>query len=130
MDLTLLLAIVAVVIALVGGIPGYIEIRNKWIRSAFEVQFDKNNSFACFIDSPGGERDGKLAVLLGRVEVIGKGSSPSFLARVEVYVRCGRRWVLGQQFYPAHFPETDKNGVTKEAIRVCLGSNPKADCLL
>lgn len=128
--LTLGLALLGLVIALFGGVPGIINIRNEWRRSAFDVRFDERNSLACFVESPVRDRDGKLAILLYRVTVVGKGSGPSFLADVTLQVRCGGEWVRGKLFQPIRFPETDKNGITKDAVRIRLGNSSESDQML
>ena len=129
MDLTTIIAILGFVVALIGGIPGILEIRNKWKRSAFEVLFDKENSLACFVRSPIAERKGKLAILLYRVTVVGKGSSPSFLSKIQAHVQCNGKNILGSQFHPFQFSKTDKEGIAKEAICISIGASPKPDRL-
>ncbi|MFA5903348.1 MAG: hypothetical protein WC836_05390 [Desulfobacula sp.] len=124
------LPIVALVIALFGGIPGALGVIDYIKRSSIIIDFDKGNSIACQIKSSNSTINGRPAVLLYRVTITGKGVKPTYLREMKLSVKINGNWHNGQQFSPTQRDENDKNGVTKRAIHIRMEKLNDHDDLL
>jgi len=69
----------ALAIALIGGFPGFLTIKNYWERSNIHIGFDSENSVLVPIDSKDLTLRNKLALLLYRITMTGKGSEPAYI---------------------------------------------------
>jgi len=112
------LSIVALIIALFGGIPGIIGVVDYFKRSSFTIGFDPNNSLACRINSTTAYIGGKPAILLYRITITGKGLQPSYLREIRLELKIGGHWINGTQFAPLQRDETDIKGITKKALHL------------
>lgn len=114
------LSIVALVIALIGGVPGIIALVDYCNRSSIQIGFNQENSVACRIRSESQTINGKPAILLYYMTVTGKGLQPSYLREINLSIKIKGKWISGWQFTPLQRDKTDKNGVTKEAVHLQL----------
>ena len=114
------LSIVALVIALIGGVPGIIALVDYCKRSSIQIGFNPENSLACRIRSEIPTINGKPAILLYRMTVTGKGLQPSYLREINLSIKIKGKWISGWQFMPLQRDKTDKNGVTKKAVHLRL----------
>ena len=112
------LSIVALVIALIGGVPGIIALVDYWKRSSIQIGFNAENSVACRIRSDSQTINGKPAILLYIMTVTGKGLQPSYLREINLSIKIKGKWISGMQFMPLQREKTDKNGVTKKAVHL------------
>ena len=112
------ISIVALIIALFGGIPGIIGVVDYFKRSLITIGFDPANSLACRINSTATSIGGKPAILLYRITITGKGLQPSYLREIGLALKINGQWINGKQFIPLQRDKTDKNGITKKAVHL------------
>jgi len=62
------LAVLALFVAAVGGIPGACQIREYLEKTSIKIDFNKENSVACRIESKEAVLKDKLAILLSGVD--------------------------------------------------------------
>ena len=111
-----MLSLIALIIAFSGGLPGLITVINHFKTSKLLISFDKENSLACFMKSQNKDLDGKMAVLLYRLIITGKGRIPSYLDNVDIFIKKGFKWIKGENFYLTEYNVTDKNGDTAKCL--------------
>ncbi len=111
-----ILPIAAVVVALLGGIPGIINIINHFKTTKLDVQFDEKNSIACYIKRNNNKLDGKLSLLLYRLTITGKGLVPSYVKTISLYLKVNKRWLDGENFIPTEYSVKDKNDVENRCL--------------
>lgn len=112
------LPIIALLIALLGGIPGIIGVVDYFKRSSLKIGFDPSNSLACKINSTVASISGKPAILLYLITITGKGFQPSYLREVRLALKTNGKWINGTQFAPSQRDETDKKGVTMKSLHL------------
>jgi hypothetical protein len=114
------LSIIALVIALIGGVPGIIALLDYCRRSSIQIGFNPENSLASRIRSETPTINGKPAILLYHMTITGKGLQPSYLREINLSIKIKGKWISGWQFAPSQRDKTYKNGVTKEAAHLRL----------
>ncbi len=111
-----LLTLIALIIAGLGGIPGFLSIINHFKTTKLIITFDENNTIACFIKSQNINFNHKLALIFYRLTITGKGFIPSYLNTIDVYLKVGFKWVKGINFHPTEYNVTDKNQDSKKSL--------------
>lgn len=114
------LSIVALVIALIGGVPGIIALVDYYKRSSIQIGFNQEQSLACRIRSETPTIDGKPVILLYLMTITGKRLQPSYLREINHSIKMKGKWFSGREFAPLQRDHTDKNGVTKKAVHLRL----------
>lgn len=114
------MAILALVIALIGGVPGIFNVIDYFNRIEVKIVFDYENSTVCLIDSKNKDFENKFCVLLYRISVVGKGNHPSYIKDIRIAINYKGEWVEGKRFFPTQRKQTDKNGITKKCIQLNL----------
>ena len=92
------LAVLALVVAAVGGIPGACQIRVYLQRTSIKINFNQQNSFACRIESKDALLNDKLGILLYMITIAGKGSQPTFVRDMGLSLMVGDVWMKGTRF--------------------------------
>ncbi len=116
------IAIISLIIALVGGVPGILSVWNYFNRSSVKIMFDEKESLGCVIkNSQKPDLDGKLALLLYGVTIVGKGNQKFVAYDVNVQIYGNGKWYKGIRFYPVQKEIRKKNGQTSNAIRILVG---------
>ena len=115
-----ILVIISLVIALLGGIPGIINVIDYFGRSAVIIDFDRDYSIVCGVKSKNENLNGRLAVLLYRMTVTGKGIEPSYIKKIKLELKSSSKWIGGEQFIPNQRDVTDYEGVTKKALTISV----------
>lgn len=110
------IAIIALFLALVGGIPGIIQTCNHFSQPALSIVYDADNSIGCFIESDNAELNGKLVVILYRITTVGKGSKPVFIKELNLYLKCKDEWLKGEFLRPEIKEVSNKKGEIRNAI--------------
>jgi len=114
-----------VAIALTGGIPGCIAFRDYWRRSSVEIAFDQEESVPCVIaNAANPELNGRQAVLLYEVTIIGAGQSGFIASDVRASIKCADKWIDGEPFYPSQHESIDPNGVKVRGVHLHVGWKP------
>ena len=94
------LAIIALAIALIGGIPGILGIIDYWKRTSIKIDFDHNQSMAGRIYSSNHSLNGKLALLIYRITITGSGLKPAYFRDINLVIKLNNRWIEGRRFIP------------------------------
>ena len=117
-----ILALCGLVIGIFGGVPGFLSIKNYYNKSSVRIMFDEKESMPCFIaNSPRTALNGKFAVLLYRVTIVGKGNHKFVAYDVNVSIRANGVWYEGVRFKPVQRDVTDRNGWTGPAVQIHVG---------
>jgi hypothetical protein len=114
------IALVALLISILGGIPGMFALRDYYYRSSIRIDFDEKQSVACKIKSNTNHLKDKLAILLYNLTIVGKGIQPAYLRDINLAVKVNGEWLQGTKFFPTQINETDKMGVTMKAVHLRL----------
>lgn len=112
----IVISIISISIALIGGIPGLIEIYKYLTRSSVEVGFSEGQSFMCPISSDKAHLNGRMAVGFYDLYVMGRGSEPTPIKNIDFYLKHKGRWVKGTRFFIHKNRGTDSRGETRECI--------------
>jgi len=107
---------IALSVALIGGVPGFIGIIDYFNRTSIKIIFNKEQSIACRIDTSNKILKNKLAILLYRVTITGGGLQPAYIRDINLAIRLNNNWVQGKRFTPKQFDTTNKMGITKKFI--------------
>lgn len=110
------LTVITIIIALLGGVPGAINIVDYFGRSSIIIDFNRHNSLACSIKSEDNNLNGRLGILLYRMTIAGKGLEPFYIKHIKVELKSDTGWIEGEQFSPTQKDITDTEGTTKKAI--------------
>jgi len=110
------IAIIALFVALFGGIPGIIQTCNHFSQPALSIDYDADNSIGCFIESDNAKLNGKIVVILYRITVVGKGSKPVFIKKFNLYLKCKDQWLKGEFLRPEIKEVSDKKGEIRSAV--------------
>lgn len=102
--------VLTLVIAIIGGIPGFIGIINHLNKSRLQINFDPERSLIVVIDSDSDQINQKIALILFDVIITGKAAGPSFLKEIIVYLRCNKKWFKGTPFRPKKKDHTLPDG--------------------
>ena len=90
---SLIIAIISLIIAAIGGVPGFLSIKNYLDKSSIRVIFDQNESLPCVIaNSPSPALNGKFAILLYGVTIVGKGAQKFVAFDVNLSIRINGVW--------------------------------------
>lgn len=119
----IVISIISISIALIGGIPGLIEIYKYLTRSSVEVGFSEGNSFICPISSDKAHLNGKMAVGFYDLYVLGRGSDPTPIKSIDFYLKHKGKWVKGTRFFIRKNRSTDSRGETMECILLANKEN-------
>jgi hypothetical protein len=95
-DSTSTIAWLSLVIALVGGIPGAIAIKNDLFKKRVAISYDRNNTLLARLASDHKERFGKRVIAFYGMRFVGAGEVPSTIKRLQFYVKIGWwKWIEG-----------------------------------
>lgn len=111
-----IITVITIMIALLGGVPGAINIIDYFGRSSVIIDFNKVNSFACSIKSENKNLDGRLSILLYRMTIAGKGLEPFYIKQIKIELKSDMGWIEGEQFSPTQKDVTDREGITMKAV--------------
>lgn len=111
-----ILTIIALMIGVLGGLPGIIAIITYFKTSKLNVVFDRDNSIACFLKGRNLKLNNKLALILLRLTITGKGLIPSYIKTIELFIKVDFKWKKGVNFHPTEYFVTDKNDVKKKSL--------------
>lgn len=123
----ILAAVLTLIIALMGGVPGGIAIWQYIFRVEAALLRQPQQMIFCFINSDLPALSGKPAVLLTRLAVVGKGRELFFVRDFDVEIRCGGQWLQGRLFVPRIRNITDRNGETMPAVTIVRYPKYKAE---
>ncbi len=110
------IALAALIVALVGGIPGFFQIRDFLSKGFLKIRFDENNSVACRIDSSDERLGDKMAILFYRVTITGGSKKPAHISDFNLAIKVNGKWITGKRFFPKQHEVTDSNGMTKLSV--------------
>jgi hypothetical protein len=113
------ITVLALLIAILGGVPGLFALRDYYYRSSIKIEFDGQQSVACRIKSNDHLKD-KLSILLYNLTIVGKGIQPAYLRDINLAIKVDGNWLQGAKFFPAQANQTDKTGVTMKAVHLRL----------
>ena len=108
----------ALVIAIIGGVPGLISTVDYFRRSSLKIQFDAAQSIACGLQTDNARLTNKLAIVLYRINITGGGLQPAFVRDLTIKARINKKWIVGSRITPKLFDETDQLGNVVKAARV------------
>ncbi|MGO9146624.1 MAG: hypothetical protein ACLQDF_09670 [Desulfomonilia bacterium] len=94
---TSLIAWFSLAVALLGGVPGIISIKNDLFKTAIEISYDKNNSFLALLASDQKERFDKKVVGFYGIRFVGSGDAPTTVSAIRFYIKVRGEWVEGKQ---------------------------------
>jgi hypothetical protein len=112
----IVVSMISMLIALVGGIPGILEVYRYLTRSSIKVGFSEGQSFMCPIASDKAHLNGKMAVGFYDLYVMGLGSDPTPIKSIDFYLKHEGKWVKGTRFFIHKNRSTDSRGETSECI--------------
>jgi hypothetical protein len=108
----------ALVIAILGGVPGLISTADYFKRSSLKIQFDAAQSLACGLQTDNTNLINKLAIVLYRINVTGGGLQPAFVRDLKIEARINKKWIIGSHIAPKLFDEKDLFGNVVKAVLV------------
>ena len=119
------IAVLSLVIALVGGIPGFLTIKNDLFKARVDVAYDKEHTFLAMIASDQKERHGKRVIGFYGLRFFGSGETATTIKNIELYIKIGWRWVQGTRIdlHTNHF-----SGAERRSDVILLGN--KAEVLV
>lgn len=94
---TSLIAWFSLVIALLGGVPGIISIKNDLFRTAIAISYDKNNSFLALLASDQKDRFGKKVIGFYGIRFVGSGEAPTTVSNIRFYIKVKGKWLEGKR---------------------------------
>jgi hypothetical protein len=112
----IVISVISLVVALVGGVPGVLEVYKYLTRSSVEVGFSEGQSFMCPISSDKAHLNGKMAVGFYDLYVMGRGSEPTPIKNIDFYLNHKGKWIKGTRFSIHRHRESDGKGGTWECI--------------
>ena len=112
--LSLIISLFALAIAFVGGIPGILALNTFFNKTSAKIIFDPNNSRFVPITSQNAQMDGKTALLLLQIRVVGTGELDAHIANVATFVRYKGKWIPGVRMRPKLQERTESNGISKK----------------
>jgi hypothetical protein len=116
------LALFSLLVALFGGVPGFLALKAYLDRSSVRIIFDQNESVPCIVaNSPNNAMEGKFAILLYGVTIVGKGAEHFVAYDVTVSIRSKGVWHEGRRFQPVQRESRDRNGPTPAVVRLYVG---------
>lgn len=116
------LALISLVVAFAGGIPGILTLQDYLERSSIRIIFDQTQSLPCIVaNSPDKSMDGRFAILLYGVTIVGKGAEQFVAYDTMVSLRANGIWHEGKRFQPVQRESRDKNGPTPAVVRLHIG---------
>lgn len=111
-------------IAIVGGIPGLISVKDYFGRTSLKLDFDRSRSIACAVQSENPYESGKLAIVLLRVSVTGGGTTPVFVQGLKLEARMGGQWFSGRHVIPQYFNYTNEMGFSERGVHMGMKREP------
>jgi hypothetical protein len=105
-------------IALIGGIPGILQLMQFFNKTSAKINFDSDNSRFIPISSHNTELDGKTALILLRIQIVGAGEKDSHIAGITTSVYYRNEWIHGVRLYPKLGEETDSEGTLRKYISI------------
>jgi hypothetical protein len=116
------ISIISLVVAAVGGVPGFLALKSYIDRSSARINFDVENSIICkTANSPAPMYEDKLAILLYSVTIVGTGNDKFVAYDVVISVGSNGIWYNGIRFIPVKHTVTDKNGSTSRVLQAYVG---------
>ncbi len=116
-------------VALIGGIPGVFVVKEHFSKASLKILFDEKQSLACKIQSNNQAQRDKLAILLYRLTITGKGTEPTYVRDIRLALKCGEQLYPGIKFSPKQHEQTDKNGVTEKYLRIFYKKKTSVDLI-
>ena len=107
------LAILALLVALCGGVPGGLKIYEHYTSPGLtdvQVKFDKDQSLCAFMNSDDIHSNTKLTVLLFKITITGKGQVSIYPSTFTLYLKCRGVWLSGRNFHPMSYLARDGSG--------------------
>ena len=100
------IALLSLIVALVGGIPGLMSIKRDIFKTRVDVSYDKEHTFLTRIVSDQKARHGKRVIVFYALRFFGSGEVPTTIKNIELYVKIGWRWLKGTRIdlYLNKFP--------------------------
>ena len=120
---------IALSVAFIGGIPGIIGFIDYYKRTSIKIDFDEQQSIACRIDTMNNNLKGKIAILLYRITITGKGLQPAYIREVNIAIKANSKWIEGKRFNPMQSDKTDNMGVTMRAVHLRIQKSKSYDDL-
>lgn len=115
---TRIISFIALAIALFGGIPGILTLKSFLNKTSVKIIFDRDNSRFVPISSQNAQVDGKTALILLQVRVVGTGELDAYISNIETSVRYKSRWIPGKRMRPKLGERKDSNGILKKWAEV------------
>jgi len=112
--LSLIISLIALAIAFVGGIPGILALNTFLNKTSAKIIFDPANSRFASISSQNAQKDGKTALVLLQIRVVGTGELDAHIANVTTFVCYKGKWIPGIRMSPKLSEQTDSNGILKK----------------
>lgn len=94
---TSLIAWISLMVALLGGVPGIISIKNDLFKTAIKINYDKNNSFIALLISDKQDRYGKMVIGFNGLQFIASGEDPTTVTNIRFYIKVNKKWIEGKR---------------------------------
>lgn len=115
-------AIIGGIAAVVGIVTGALFIKDYLERSSVRIVFNEAESMLCVIaNSLDMSMEGKFAILLYGVKIVGKGTENFVTQDVTISIRSKGQWYEGTRFSPVKREERDRNGPIPPQVRLNAG---------
>lgn len=113
---TWIIPMITIIIAVPGGIFGFLQIRDYNNRTKAVINFDPDNSRFLILSSNDDRKNGKTALVLLRTEIVGAGEKEFYINKIVTSVFCNNKWFSGLPLHPKIIAKTDSVGITKNCI--------------
>jgi hypothetical protein len=80
------IAIISLVIALFGGVPGFLSIKNEFFKTNIDIEYDVKNTFLAKQVSENEDFFGKMVVGFFGIKLIGKNKVPTSVKSIDFYI--------------------------------------------
>ena len=114
--LSLIISLIALGIALVGGIPGILALIAFFNKTSAKIIFDSDNSRFVPISSHNAKVAGKTALILLRIQIVGAGERDTHIANLTTSVCYKGKWIPGVRMHPKVHETPDSEGISKKHI--------------
>jgi len=104
------LALLALGIALIGGVPGVISSCDYIGRRGLQVNFDPAQSGATGIDTTDPRFTNKVALVLYRINITGHGLQVNYVKDMSIEARVDGQWISTSRLIPKFFDATNAPG--------------------
>jgi len=111
-----IIPVITIIIALIGGYPGFLQILDYYCRTKAKINFDPDNSRFLIVSSNDERKNGKTGLIVLQTEIVGAGEKEVYINKITTSAFYNNKWISGLSLHPKLSAKTDPNGITKQYI--------------